>query len=163
MTEGLRLISHSALQTQIYGETLGSDLDQGDVLCLVGDLGAGKTCFIQGLAKGIPVSPGVAVTSPSFTLLNIYPGRVPLYHFDFYRMVDLDEAEAIGYRDFLGGNGISVIEWADRIPEVFPETHLRIDIQVDHMERRLAFHPVGDRYIRLIQSFSRKIDRLTQI
>jgi len=112
-------ISHSAEETIACGHTLAATLRRGDVLALCGDLGAGKTHFVKGLASGLGTS--TPVTSPTFTLIHEYPGgRLPLYHFDFYRLDDEDEALKIGLDEYLDGDGVCVIEWADKFPALLP-------------------------------------------
>ncbi len=100
---------------------LGAQLSAGCVIGLVGDLGAGKTCFIKGLAEGLNNTPASEVTSPTFTILQEYPGPVPLYHFDAYRLSGSHDLEAIGFEDYVGTDGVAVIEWADRISDALPE------------------------------------------
>ena len=108
--------------------TLARRLAPGDVVALVGDLGAGKTVFVRGLARGLGVPAEVPITSPTFTLMNTYRGRLPIYHFDLYRVADVEEIEAAGVREFLGGDGVAVIEWADRVPEALPARCWRVTI-----------------------------------
>ena len=112
-------ISASADATIALGRTIAATLRRGDVLALCGDLGAGKTHFVKGVAAGLGASSGV--TSPTFTLIHEYPGgRLPLYHFDFYRLEDGDEALKIGLDEYLDGDGACVIEWADKFPALLP-------------------------------------------
>ena len=118
-----------------YEETLDfaakSDFDAGSVICLYGDLGAGKTAFVQGLAKGLGVTE--YITSPTFTIVNVYEsGKMPLYHFDMYRLADCDEAYEIGYEEYVYGNGISVIEWPENIADILPENRYDITISKDN-------------------------------
>jgi tRNA threonylcarbamoyladenosine biosynthesis protein TsaE len=102
-----------------FGQTQASDLRRGDVLALSGDLGAGKTHFVKGLAAALGTV--AAVTSPTFTLIHEYlGGRLPLYHFDFYRLEGEDEALKIGLDEYLDGDGVCVIEWADKFPYLLP-------------------------------------------
>lgn len=111
------------------GRALGDSLNRGAVVALVGELGAGKTCFVRGLARGLGIPDAVAITSPTFTVVNTYDqGRIPLYHFDLYRLADEDELEAIGYRDFVGTDGVAVLEWADKIPAALPDRYLEVVI-----------------------------------
>ena len=108
-------------ETQALGERLGKLLSAGDVLGLEGDLGAGKTCFVQGLARGLGVDPTRRIGSPTFTLVHEYAGtQFPIYHFDFYRLKVAAEATQYGLDDYLFGEGVSLIEWADRFPELLP-------------------------------------------
>lgn len=112
-------ISASADETIALGRSIAATLRRGDVLALCGDLGAGKTHFVKGLAAGLDAQSGV--TSPTFTLIHEYRGgRLPLYHFDFYRLEDEDEALKIGLDEYLDGDGVSVIEWADKFPALLP-------------------------------------------
>ena len=112
-------ISATADETIAHGRTVATTLRRGDVLALCGDLGAGKTHFVKGLAAGLGTP--ATVTSPTFTLLHEYPGgRVPLYHFDFYRLDDADEALRIGLDEYLFGDGVCVIEWAEKFPALLP-------------------------------------------
>lgn len=112
-------ISHSAEETIAHGRAHAAALRRGDILALCGDLGAGKTHFVKGLAAGIGA--GAAVTSPTFTLIHEYlGGRLPLYHFDFYRLDDEDEVLKIGLDEYLNGDGACVIEWGDKFPDLLP-------------------------------------------
>ena len=112
-------ISHSPAETIALARTLATTLRRGDVLALSGDLGAGKTHFVKGLAAGLGAA--ASVTSPTFTLLHEYPGgHLPLYHFDFYRLDDADEALKIGLDEYLDGDGACVIEWAEKFPALLP-------------------------------------------
>ena len=112
-------ISASAAETEAAGTRLAEKIQGGDVLALVGDLGAGKTQFVKGLAKGLGSKD--VVTSPTFTLLHEYQGdRLPIYHFDFYRIESLAALRAIGFDELVFGGGVTVIEWADRFAEAIP-------------------------------------------
>ncbi len=112
-------ISASADETIALGCAIAATLRRGDVLALCGDLGAGKTHFVKGVAAGLGAS--ASVTSPTFTLIHEYPGgRLPLYHFDFYRLGDEDDALKIGLDEYLDGDGACVIEWADKFPALLP-------------------------------------------
>jgi tRNA threonylcarbamoyladenosine biosynthesis protein TsaE len=99
------------------------------VLALTGDLGSGKTVFVRGLARGLAVPPAFYITSPTYTLINEYPGRLPLYHVDLYRLSDPQDAEFIGLFDLMAGGGVTAIEWADRIDGQLPAD--RLDIRLD--------------------------------
>ena len=119
------IISHSAEETIAFGRALATTLRRGDVLALCGELGAGKTHFVKGVAAGLAAN--AAVTSPTFTLIHEYiGGRLPLYHFDFYRLEDEDEALKIGLDEYLDGDGVCVIEWADKFEALIPPTANRI-------------------------------------
>ena len=113
------IISHSPAETFAHGRALAATLRAGDVLALDGDLGAGKTHFVKGIAAGLGCEGDV--TSPTFTLVHEYTGgRLPLFHFDFYRLDSEDETLRIGLDDYLGGGGVLVIEWAGKFPALLP-------------------------------------------
>lgn len=117
----------SAEETFALGELLGKTCRPGEIYTLDGDLGAGKTVFAQGFARGLGVQG--AVSSPTFTILQVYEdGRLPLYHFDAYRIADVEEMEEIGYEDCFYGEGVCLIEWANLIEEILPESRIRITI-----------------------------------
>ena len=122
------ITSHNPEQTFEFARILAESLKAGDVLALTGDLGAGKTHFVKGLAAGLGHRD--EVTSPTFTLLHEYTGgRLPLYHFDFYRLESADEALRIGLDEYLCGDGVVAIEWADKFPVLLPVTARWIDFQ----------------------------------
>lgn len=119
--------SFSAQDTFLLGKMLGEHSKPGAVCTLTGDLGVGKTVFTQGFGAGLGI--GEPVNSPTFTILQIYEGgRLPLYHFDVYRIADVEEMEEIGYEDCFYGEGVSLIEWADLIEEILPEPRIQIII-----------------------------------
>ena len=119
------MITKSAAETRALGEKLAGRLRPGDVLLLEGDLGAGKSELTRGIAKGLGVAE--TVTSPSFTILNVYEsGRCPLYHFDWYRLESSEELYELGMDEYLGGDGIAVVEWPGRCPDAVPEGAVRI-------------------------------------
>ncbi|MCI8372519.1 MAG: tRNA (adenosine(37)-N6)-threonylcarbamoyltransferase complex ATPase subunit type 1 TsaE [Lachnospiraceae bacterium] len=124
------LESHSAEETFRIGKEIGEQASPGKVYTLVGDLGVGKTVFTQGVADGLGITE--PVSSPTFTIVQQYEeGRLPLYHFDVYRIGDLEEMEEIGYEDLFYGEGLCLIEWASRIEELLPEHYTRITIEKD--------------------------------
>src|SRR5262245_35220064 len=112
--------SPDAAATQRWGERLGTLLRPGDVVALRGPLGAGKTCFVQGVARGLGVDPSLSVTSPTFTLIGEYPARIPLRHADFYRIESEERLFEIGFDDLLDGRGALLVEWAERWPNALP-------------------------------------------
>ena len=145
----LEVISNSAAQTRRLGSRLGELTAPGDVVLLVGKLGAGKTCFTQGIAKGLGINEYTA--SPSFVLVREYQGRLPLYHIDLYRLDRLEEIVHLGLDDYLYGKGVSVVEWADRGLNALPEEHLLI--KIEHLaatKRKLTFEPNGTRYTKML-------------
>lgn len=122
--------SFSAEDTYRLGHRLGSEAKKGDLFCLSGDLGVGKTVFTQGFAKGLGVEE--AVSSPTFTIVQEYEGsRLPFYHFDVYRIADIEEMEEIGYEDYFYGAGVCLVEWAELIEELLPKTRTRVTIKKD--------------------------------
>lgn len=122
--------SFCAKDTYELGEKIGSDAKAGVVISLTGDLGVGKTVFTQGLAKGLGIEE--PVNSPTFTIVQVYEeGRLPLYHFDVYRIGDIEEMDEIGYEDYFYGEGVCLIEWADLIREILPEQMCRVTIEKD--------------------------------
>lgn len=129
-----QLQSHSGEQTEAFGEALGRLLEPGHVVGLVGELGAGKTCFVRGVARGVQVPPQIQVSSPTFTLINEYPGRVLLVHADFYRLGDAQELVELGIDEYLGGDCACVIEWFDRFADALPPPVLllRYEVVGDH-------------------------------
>ena len=128
-------VTNSAAETRALGEKLASRQKAGDVLVLQGELGAGKSELTRGIAAGLGVSE--TVTSPSFTILNVYEsGRCPLYHFDWYRLESEEELYELGMDEYLGGDGIAVVEWAERCPDAVPENVLRIRLEVTGGESR---------------------------
>ena len=130
------MITKSAAETRALGEKLAGRLRPGDVLLLEGDLGAGKSELTRGIAKGLGVAE--TVTSPSFTILNVYEsGRCPLYHFDWYRLESAEELYELGMDEYLGGDGIAVVEWPGRCPDAVPEGAVRIRMTAAGENERL--------------------------
>ncbi len=126
------MISNSEELTIKIGEELGKLLKPGTIIALRGELGSGKTLLVKGIAKGLDVKE--EPNSPTFVIMNAYEGRIPLYHFDLYRISGKDELEGIGYEDFFFGDGVTVVEWADRVEDVFPENTIKIEIKI--LEKR---------------------------
>lgn len=152
-TTRLTFDSRSEEETRRLGEACGRLVDTPMVIALIGDLGSGKTMFVQGLARGLDVPEGYYVTSPSFTLIHEYPGRRPLAHMDLYRLeagLDLDD---LGLVEVLKSDGVAAIEWADKLPpEALPET-LEIRFEVGHGDRRaLRFSAYGQDAASLLKS-----------
>ena len=122
--------TYGSEETYRLGEEMGRKAEPGDVYALTGDLGTGKTVFAQGFAKGLGISG--YVNSPTFTILQVYEeGRLPLYHFDVYRIEEPEEMEEIGYEDYFYGDGVALIEWAEIIEELLPEKAYRISVSKD--------------------------------
>ena len=145
------LYSKSPSETIRIGKTIGSSLQAGDVVALMGELGAGKTQFIKGLAQGIGVGKSAYVSSPSFTLINEYKGKIPFYHIDLYRLEEEKEAEELGLEEYFYGEGITAIEWADRIPSLLPGELLRVNIHYTGKQTRsIELVAKGKRYLNLL-------------
>lgn len=130
-------------ETRALGRSLAQKLQPGDVLLLLGNLGAGKSEMTRGIAEGLGVSG--PVTSPSFTILNVYDdGRIPLYHFDWYRLESAEELFEMGMDEYLGGDGVAVVEWPSQCPEAIPETYLSVKlVPVGETEREITLTPMG--------------------
>ena len=127
MKYNFSFVSKNLEETKKLGELLGSELIAGSVIGLTGNLGSGKTVFTQGIAKGLNVD---EPNSPTFVIMRSYDGEIPLYHFDVYRLESSAEFEEIGYEEFIYGNGVSVIEWADKINDVLPDNTVIIEISI---------------------------------
>ena len=122
--------SYSEKDTWELGFSLGEKAGTGQIFTLIGDLGVGKTVFTKGLARGLGITE--PVNSPTFTILQVYEeGRLPFYHFDVYRIGDVEEMDEIGYEDYIYGDGVCLIEWADLIREILPEHYTEIKIEKD--------------------------------
>ena len=135
----LKLISDSREQTLETGRIIGSVLERGDIVALIGELGSGKTCLTQGLAQGLGVAENVPVVSPTFTLINEYPGRLPLVHLDVYRLSGPRDLEDMGYEEYFYGGGVIVIEWAEKIRDVLPDRTLFVCMRyVDENTREMV-------------------------
>jgi tRNA threonylcarbamoyladenosine biosynthesis protein TsaE len=149
----LDIVSHSAAQTQRLGARLGELARAGDLFCLEGDLGTGKTCFVQGLGRGLGV-PG-AIHSPTFILANEHRGgRLSLFHLDVYRMNGAEEAIGIGLDDYVSSDGVCVVEWAEKIRGALPRDHMWIAFRhLDANKRGLLLEACGARYQELLNEF----------
>ncbi len=146
MDPELCIRSRSAEETKRLGARLGAALLPGDVVGLTGPLGAGKTCLVQGIARGLGVDPRIPVTSPTFTLVGEYPGRVPLRHVDFYRVEDARRLEDAGFPDLFDGKGVVVVEWWERFPMALGPDRLEVQLDIEApSERRLLLRGHGKR------------------
>jgi tRNA threonylcarbamoyladenosine biosynthesis protein TsaE len=147
----LKLISNSAEDTHNIGKKLGRLLRKGSIICLSGDLGAGKTALTQGIAKGMGVEE--YVTSPTYTIINEYQGRIPLYHFDVYRLNDVEEMYELGYEEYFFGDGAVVVEWADIVRDIVPADRLWITIlhTKDENSREIILEPTGEAYDEIVK------------
>ena len=151
------VITSSTEQTEEVGRVLGTMLEAGDLVCLFGDLGAGKTHFSYGVAQGLQVQDQY-ITSPTFTFVNEYQGRIPLYHIDLYRLKDPSELESIGFEEYIDSDGATVIEWAERAEDELPDEKLNVYISdVSENSREIGFFAEGERYQRLLAGFRKSI------
>jgi tRNA threonylcarbamoyladenosine biosynthesis protein TsaE len=149
MSGPLVLTASTAAETQAIGERLGRALGVGDMVALIGALGAGKTTFVQGVARGLEVPPERHVASPTFALVNEHPGRVPLVHADLYRIEREAELEELGLIEALDRAAV-VVEWLDRFPDVAPGDHLELRIAAAGDARTLTLHAHGPRAAALV-------------
>ena len=130
------MITNSEEETILAGERFGKTLVPGDVVAMYGDLGAGKTAFIRGVAKGLGLHG--RVSSPTFTIVNEYLGPTPLFHFDMYRLKSSDELFDIGWEDYLERGGVCIVEWSENVPEAFTPETIRIEIgKIDDSRRNI--------------------------
>jgi tRNA threonylcarbamoyladenosine biosynthesis protein TsaE len=156
-----RVVSRSARATHALGARLGELLRPGDVVALVGDLGAGKTQLVRGACAGAGVRPE-EVSSPSFAIVATYRGRIPIHHADLYRIADEDELHATGFGDLVGGEGALLVEWADRIPGALPEE--KLVVRLEHHPRspgvrRIEVEGVGERHAALARAIGSRSTR----
>lgn len=143
----VEMISHSEKETKKLAEQIALFLKAGDVITLAGDLGAGKTTFTKGIAKGLGIKR--AVTSPTFTIVKQYEGMLPLYHIDAYRLADSDED--IGFDEYFYGDGVTVVEWATFIEAYLPKEYLEITIEyVDQQTRRVSLQSNSAHFIEIM-------------
>ncbi len=149
--------THSAAETRAFAARLGMALEPGDTLCLIGDLGAGKTTWTQGLALGLGLPPEEPVNSPTFTLVSEHPGgRVPLYHFDVYRLPDSSGLYDLAFDEYLSGDGVVVIEWADKITDALPQDRLDIALSAEGGPdmRQITLTAQGERAAQLLEALN---------
>jgi len=120
----------------LIGEKLARKLRPGDIIALSGDLGSGKTTFTKGIGKGLGVKDPKRINSPTFVLIKEYNGRIPLYHLDLYRLDDLKEIENLAIEEYIYGNGVTVIEWAEKIKSILPEKHISVRLKIKGDNKR---------------------------
>ncbi len=149
----INTVSESPEETQQVGMQLGKLSQPGEVFLLVGGLGVGKTCLTQGIAWGLGIE-GYAA-SPSFVLINQYRGRLPLYHIDLYRLDSIEEVTEVGLDDYLYGNGVCVVEWAEKAWAVLPRENLTVEMSFfSDTSRSITLKPNGKRYVEMISQLS---------
>ena len=157
MEASFALVLKDPEAAMVFGRTLGRFMSRGGVIALIGELGAGKTTIVKAIAAGLGVPSDVVVCSPSYTLVNEYEGRIPLYHFDLYRLEDSKDVHELGYDEYIEGDGLCVIEWADVAPEVLPGERIEIRIEIiGDKERRVLVTGKGERYAGIVQRLGRR-------
>ncbi len=143
--------TQSVRETVQLGRRIGRFLRPGQVVALVGELGSGKTHLIKGLAAGVGVKRAGRIASPSFTLIHEYQGRIPFYHIDLYRLTAEEEAQGLGLEEYLGGAGVTAVEWADRVPSLLPKELLWIRFRfLDPHGRSIRLQGEGSRYEEMV-------------
>ncbi len=141
----MQFVSHSTQETEQFGEEVAKSLRGGDVLAFTGSLGMGKTAFTRGLARGLGCRG--RVTSPTFTIVNEYDGKIPLFHFDMYRLGSSDELFDIGWDDYLARGGVCAVEWSERVSDALPENTIYVDIaRTDEHEDWRTITVTGGRF-----------------
>ena len=130
----MNFITNTVEETIELGKKIGRSLEPGDIICIDGDLGSGKTHLTKGIALGLGIDEHI--TSPTFNIVNEYEGKIKLYHFDVYRVNDPDEIAAIGFDEYIFSDAVSVIEWSDYIKELIPDDHIQINIANESETRR---------------------------
>lgn len=151
-----KLFTHSPEETRELGRSIGESALPGDIYLLVGNLGTGKTCLTQGIAWGLGIEE--YTLSPSFVIMRELYGRLPLYHMDFYRLDNIAEIADLGLDDYLYGNGVCVIEWAEKGLNILPDDHLLVKIDyISDTERSLEMRPEGERYVKLLENVKKSV------
>jgi tRNA threonylcarbamoyladenosine biosynthesis protein TsaE len=146
----ITITTHNAEQTIDIGRRFGELLEAGSIVALEGDLGAGKTTITKGIGLGLAVA--TEVHSPTFTLVHIYPGRLPLYHIDLYRLASEDDVETLGVEDYLFGDGVTVIEWAERMGSLMPKDRIGVTLRMlGDEDREIEFATESDRFVSVLE------------
>ncbi len=146
-------VSHSYDETYLFGEDVGASLFPGAIIALTGELGCGKTSFVKGLASGMGISKNYYITSPTFTLINEYPGRLPLCHVDLYRIFSANDLYEIGLDEIFDKGCVVAIEWADKMNEKYLPKNFTVHFEfVDDNSRQISITPYGDEAVRLLKN-----------
>jgi tRNA threonylcarbamoyladenosine biosynthesis protein TsaE len=147
----VKVTSRSVFGTIQLGKAIARHLEKGDILCLFGQLGSGKTVLTKGIAEGLGIA-AKEITSPTFVLIRQYPkAKIPLYHFDLYRVHRMQDIAALGYEEYFYGEGVTVVEWADRLRQLLPEEYLKVELSVKGESRRMIeIVAIGARYKKLL-------------
>ncbi len=155
MVNELEIVVSDLAGTEAFGRRLAAHLFGGAVIALMGPLGAGKTHLVRAVAEGLGVANSRVVSSPTFVLIQEYSGRLPIYHFDAYRLKHSGEFLELGVHEYFEGKGVCLVEWADRVEDVMPQEHLRIALEIiGETARRIAVEGRGARYQELVESIS---------
>ncbi|MBN1380819.1 MAG: tRNA (adenosine(37)-N6)-threonylcarbamoyltransferase complex ATPase subunit type 1 TsaE [Deltaproteobacteria bacterium] len=155
----LILIAKSSDVTSSIGAKLGNVLEKGEIIALIGELGSGKTLLTQGIAKGLGVSDAYNVTSPTFNIINEYPGRLTLYHMDIYRLGGVNDLEDIGFEEYMSKNGVIVIEWAEKIKDIIPDRASFIYLSsVNETTRKIKIQTYNNQIIDILNDYMREGD-----
>lgn len=151
----MEIILSGLKETEEFGIKLGKILKGGDILCLNGDLGAGKTTLTKSIGLGLGVDD--YITSPTFALINEYSGRNPVYHFDVYRLENVEELYDLGFDEYFYSNGVSIIEWADKIEKLLPKERIVLDIEkgINLEDRKIKVSGYGNRYMEIIKELEK--------
>ena len=153
MTNSLTITVPDLAATETFGRQLGALLFPGAVVALIGQLGAGKTHLTRAVAEGLGVKNPAAVNSPTFVLIQEYPGRIPVYHFDTYRLVSSRELAELGVEEYFASNGVCLIEWADKVTETLPNERLTITLHVTGpTSRTIELQAIGERYEAVVKA-----------
>jgi tRNA threonylcarbamoyladenosine biosynthesis protein TsaE len=147
-----RVLTRSPRQTMSWGAKLGKLLQGGEIIALIGEFGTGKTCFVRGVTQGLDVGSDAWIRSPTFTLINEYHGRLPVYHIDLYRVETRSQLEGLNLREYLYSDGVSLIEWFEHLPAGEADEHLEVALAYDDGNRRqLTFRSHGQRYEEIVE------------
>ena len=151
MNTPLLFVSDSIKKTNFLGKELGFFMQAGDTIALSGELGAGKTTFVKAMATALGISKD-DVSSPSYTLLNEYYGRIPMYHFDLYRLEGADDVDDLGFDEYMAGDGRALVEWAELAPQILPSQYLEINIMISgEQSRDFEIKGIGERYVQIVE------------
>lgn len=153
------VLSRSPARTEEIGRILGALLHRGAFLALFGDLGGGKTCFTRGVVAALAPGSAHLVASPTYAIMNEYPGPVPVYHFDFYRLASGDEIAELGFDDYFQDNGVCIAEWAERLGDTLPHDHLSITfVHAGGDSRRIVIEARGTDYVTLLAKLTTQLN-----
>jgi len=161
---GTPFVTASPEDTRALGEVMGRHACAGDLIALIGELGSGKTVFVAGLAAGLGVGPAAHVSSPTFTIMHRYLGRLPLYHIDLYRIETPEALVTLGLEEYLEGDGVAAVEWAEHGLGMLPEERLTVRLWQTGLEARtVEFVPAGDRYRTLVRKMTSDLAAATRL